>query len=163
MLVLGAHRGDEIDALLLASAQPIEAFDVVAVEQGRSISDVGRSRHPQVRWICGDVAELERWDLGRFDLVLAIGLLQSPAVDRQALLRTIVKGCVAQHGAVVLGLPNSRMVAGDLLWGARTMNVGPVEMGLVVRDAAAIRRTLQRHRFRVFVTGKYDLLLTGVR
>lgn len=163
VLVLGAHRGDELDAIPLATRLPIEAFDVVAVERSRSLVETARVRRPQAHWICGDVADLEAWELGRFDLVIAIGLLQSPNVDRIALLRTIVKSCAAERCAVVLGLPNSRMVAGDLLWGARTRNVGPVEMGLVVRDAAAIRRTLHQHRFRVFVTGKYDLLVTGVR
>ncbi len=163
VLVLGAHRGDELAALAIATGRAVEDFDVVAVERSPTAVAAGRRHWPTARWIEADVAAIESWELGRFELLVAIGLLQSPSVDRHALSRTLLKSCVADRATAVIGLPNSRLIGGGSLWGARTLNVGPVEMGLVVRDAAATRRLLQQQRFRVFVTGKYDLLVTGVR
>lgn len=162
VLVLGAHRGDELEALA-AVVGPIETLDVVAVERDPAWVDLGRGRWPSVRWLEGDATRLAEWKPGRFDLAVGIGLLQSRGVEGNALLRSVVKQHLRPRSGIVVGLPNSRLVAGDWLWGARTRNVGPVEMGLVVRDAMAAKRYLQQQGFRVFLSGKYDLLITGTR
>lgn len=161
VLVLGAGRGDEIAAL--AALVPAEELDVVAVDHDAAALALARERFPGARFVEGDVNELEGLGLGTFDAALAIGLLQSPGVDGPALLRSLVRGRLRPAAGLVLGFPNSRLAGGDLLWGARTLNVGPVELGLVLRDALAAKRYLQQQRFRVFVSGKYDLLVTGVR
>ncbi len=162
VLVLAAHRGDELEALSAAVA-PVDTLEVVAVERDPAWVGRGRARWPSVRWLEGDASRLAAWQPGRFDLALAIGLLQSPGVEGNALLRSVVKQHLRPRSGIVVGLPNSRLVAGDWLWGARTRNVGPVEMSLVVRDAMAAKRYLQQQGFRVFLSGKYDLLITGAR
>lgn len=176
VLVLGVNRGDELAALELASgAPPLRRLELVGVDHSGAALAAARERFPGLP---RDRLQLRELDvnllaappdapaappLGRFDLVVCVALLQSPGVDDRALLRALVQRHLAPSGALVLGLPNSRLADGDLLWGARTRNVGPVELGLLLKDAAFVKRYLQQHRFRVFVSGKYDLLITGVR
>lgn len=162
VLLLGAHRGDELEAVAAAIA-PVEALDVVAVERDEASVRAGRTRWPSVRWHAADVGDAAWAEAGRFDLAIAIGLLQSPSVDAGGLLRRVVKQHLTPAGGVVVGFPNTRLRDGDWLWGRRTRNVGPVELGVVLRDVVAAKRYLQQQGFRVFVSGKYDLLVTGRR
>lgn len=89
--------------------------------------------------------------------------MQSPDLDDRALLRTLVQRSVSPGGALVLALPNSRYRGGELLYGARTKNVRQPELSLLVKDIAFYRKYLQQHRFRVNVTGKYQLFVMAKR
>lgn len=161
VLVLGVNRGDEL--AVLDAVAPLRELEVVGVDHDPGALEEARARWPDARFVTGDANELDRLELGPVDVALAVGLLQSPGVDAAGLLRALARRHLRPAAGLVLGFPNSRLAGGDLLWGARTRNVGPVELGLVLKDALAAKRYLQQQRFRVFVSGKYDLLVTGVR
>lgn len=153
VLDLGCSTG-EYFALLPADAT------LVGVDHNAEALAVARQRWPAAQLIEANVAALP--PLGRFDLVLSIGLLQSGALDDRELVRHVVQELLAPDGAVIFGWPNCRYVAGEVEYGARMKNFTEPELGLVIKDIAFYRKYLQQHHRQVFVTGKNYLLVTGV-
>jgi hypothetical protein len=161
VLVLGCHRGDEIEALGWLEPPP-EGLEVVGVDHAPESLARARSRFPGARFEEHDINDLPA-ELGRFHLALAIDVLQGPAVDDKRVLRQLVQRHLMPAAGLVLGLPNSRFRGGELVWGARTRNYREPDLSLVVRDLAAHRRYLQQHGFVTHVGGRYDLLLSAQR
>lgn len=164
ILSLGVNAGDELALLLELQPTLREQASFVGVDHSATAVARARERFPAARhrFIEADLASLASLELGRFDLVLALDVLQSPGVDSDALLRQLVQAQVAPSGALILGLPNCRYRDGELIHGARTKNLSQPELGLLVRDAAFYRRYLQQHRRKVYVTGTHELLITAV-
>jgi len=161
VLVLGCHRGDEIAAIGMLDDPPA-GLEVVGVDHASGPLTEAAARFAGARFLLCDVAELPD-DLGRFDLVVAIAVLQGPGVDDRALLRRLVQRHLAPQGGLLLGLPNGRFRGSEPVWGARTRNYRAPDLSLVVRDLAAYRRYLHQHGFRTHVGGRYDLLLSAWR
>ena len=162
ILSLGVGRGDELGPF--AALPHFETFRFTGVDHSAGALGTARERFPgpNYRFIQADVNDLSLLE-GRFDLAVAVATLQSPGVDDRALLRDLVQNRQSATGGVILALPNSRYEGGALRYGARLKNLREPDLSLVVKDAAFYRKYLQQHRFRVFVTGRYYLLLTAVR
>ena len=158
ILDLGVNTGDEVGLL--------RAFGftgtITGVDHSASALAVARARFPDVTLLEADLASLSTLGLGQFDLVISIGTLQSPGIDDRDVLRRIVQDHLAPGGAVIIGLPNARYVGGELEHGTRMKNFRQPELGALVKDIAFYRKYLQQHAMQVFVTGKYELLVTGV-
>lgn len=164
VLALGCNTGDELALLAARTPGLLEDGALVGVDHSEGALAVARARFgPRHRFVTADLADLPALGLGRFELVLALGLLQSPGVDDRALLRRVVQDHLAPDGAVILGVPNCRYLDGELVHGARMKNFREPELGLVVKDLAFYRKYLQQHDREVFVTGQHYLLLTAVR
>jgi trans-aconitate methyltransferase len=170
VLSLGVNTGDEL-ALLLDLAPALRDATFVGIDHSASAIAAARERFgatshgTTVGLHVADITapgELAALDLGRFDLVIAIGLLQSGAIDDRALLRTLVQDHLAPHGSLILGIPNCRYVDGEVEYGARMKNFTQPELGLVIKDIAFYRKYLQQHHKKVFVTGKHYLLVTAI-
>jgi 2-polyprenyl-3-methyl-5-hydroxy-6-metoxy-1,4-benzoquinol methylase len=163
VLDLGVNTGDEL-ALLRARVPALRDARLVGIDHSASAIAKARERFAgdNVELHVADVNELGVLELGRFDLVLSIGTLQSPGVDDRELVRRIVQDHLAPDGAVILGFPNSRYVDGEVEHGTRMKNYRQPELGLLVKDVAFYRKYLQQHHRRVFVTGKHYILVTGV-
>ncbi len=164
VLALGCNTGDEL--ALLADVVPglREQGALVGVDHAEGALAIAQGRFPggRHRFVAADLAALGELDLGRFELVLALGTLQSPGVDDRAVLRQVVQAHLAPAGAVILGLPNCRYLDGELQHGARMKNFREPELGLVVKDLAFYRKYLQQHGRQVFVTGQHYLLVTAI-
>ncbi len=161
VLVLGCHRGDEVAALGWLEPAPLD-LEVVGVDHAAAPLAEARRRFPGATFLEADVGALPD-DLGRFDLVVGIAVLQSRGVDDRALVRRLVQHHLTPDGALLLGVPASRFRAFEVVWGARTRNFRAPDLSLVVQDLATYRRYLHQHRFRTHVGGRYDLLLTAWR
>jgi SAM-dependent methyltransferase len=164
VLALGCNTGDEL-ALLLAVVPGLAGRGaLVGVDHSDGALAVARARFPgeRHRFITADLGALATLGLGRFELVVALGTLQSPGVDDRALLRQVVQDHLAPGGAVILGLPNCRYLDGELVHGARMKNFREPELGLLVKDVAFYRKYLQQHGRQVFVTGQHYLLVTAI-
>ena len=164
VLVLGCHRGDEIAALHRLDPAP-RGLEVLGIDRSPVLLAQAAARalgDPPARYLQADVRALPD-DLGAFDLVIAVALLQSPAIDDRALVRRLVQRHLTPAGALLLGWPNSRFRGRDPVWGARTRNFTDSDLSLVVHDLASHRRYLHQHRFRTHVGGRLDLLLTAWR
>lgn len=169
VLDLGVNTGDEL-ALLLELWPALRDATLVGVDHSASAIAAARARFagitgPRIDLHVADLAPpdaLVALGLGRFDLVLSIGTLQSPGIDDRDLLRRIVQDHLTPTGAILLGIPNCRYVDGEVEYGARMKNFSQPELGLLVKDVAFYRKYLQQHHRRVFVTGKHYVLVTAV-
>lgn len=159
ILDLGVNTGDELGLLRDLGI----TADLVGIDHSASALAVARTRFPDATLIEADLATLPAHDLGRFDLVLSLGTLQSSGIDDRELVRRIVQDHLAPTGAVILGFPNARYVDGEVEHGTRMKNYTQPELGLLIKDVAFYRKYLQQHGRRVFVTGKYELLVTAIR
>lgn len=153
VLDLGCNTGDVLACMPAG-------VSLVGVDHSESALAVARARLPHAELIHADVAQLP--DLGRFDLVVSVGLLQSGAIDDRALVRRVVQDHLAPQGAVIFGWPNCRYVDGEVEFGARVKNLREPELGLVIKDIAFYRKYLSQHHRQVFVTGKHYLLVTAI-
>jgi SAM-dependent methyltransferase len=154
VLDLGVNTGDEL-ALITAT-------EIIGVDHSTTALAVARERFPSARFIEGDLNALPALGLGRFDLVISLGTLQSPGIDDREVVRRIVQDHLAPDGAVILGFPNARYIDGELEHGTRMVNYRQPELGALIKDVAFYRKYLQQHGRRVFVTGKYELLITAI-
>jgi len=161
VLSLGVNSGRELD--VLEQVYPGRAFQVLGLDLDASALDLARARHPAYAFRVQDVTAPGLDGLGRFDAVLALSLLQSPGVVQEDLLRTLRTHLLAPAGTLILGFPNARYRGGELSYGARMLNFTRPDLSLLTRDVTAARRHLTRHGFTVYVTGKYEVLVTGVR
>lgn len=164
VLALGVNTGDELELLAAVTPGLAEHGAFAGVDHSEGALAVARARFPapRHRFVAADLADLAGLGLGRFDLVVVLGTLQSPGVDDRALLRRVVQDHLAPGGAVVLGLPNCRYLDGELQHGARMKNFREPELGLLVKDAAFYRKYLQQHDREVFVTGQHYVLITAI-
>ncbi len=166
ILSVGVGSGRELEALALA--YPEQAFEVVGLDLDPSAVALARERYVQAGGPSGwrfEVADLNALpqSLGQFDTVLALSVLQSRHVTLDTALRGLIKWHLKPTGALVVGLPNCRYTAGEVRYGARMLNFRDPDLSLLLADAALIRRHLQKHSFKVWVTGKYEVLITGLR
>ncbi|HSD88983.1 MAG TPA: class I SAM-dependent methyltransferase [Kofleriaceae bacterium] len=163
VLDLGVNTGDELELLM----QRVPALrDAAIVGVDHSASAIARAKErfagQNVTLHEADINALASLGLGRFDLVLSIGTLQSPGIDDRDVLRRIVQDHLAPTGAVILGMPNCRYIDGEIEYGTRMKNFLQPELGLLVKDVAFYRKYLQQHHKQVFVTGKNYMLVTAV-
>jgi len=108
-----------------------------------------------------DINHLEALELGRFDLIVSIGTLQSPGVDFKPLFMALVQEYLAPGGAVILGFPNCRWMGGEMLYGAKAPNYAFSEQSLLYKDVYFCKKYLQQKKFRVTLSGKPYLFLAA--
>ncbi|HEX5063297.1 MAG TPA: class I SAM-dependent methyltransferase [Kofleriaceae bacterium] len=164
VLDLGVNTGDEL-ALLMTLSPALRTATLVGIDHSASAIARARERFagaPNVQLHEADLSTLGALDLGRFDLVLSIGTLQSPGIDDREVVRQIVQNHLAPTGAVIIGVPNCRYLDGEVEYGTRMKNFTQPELGLLVKDVAFYRKYLQQHHRQVYVTGKHYILVTGV-
>ena len=155
VLDLGVNTGDEL--ALIRARVPGATF--VGVDRDASALAVARARYPEATFVEADLAN--PLPVGRFDLVVSIGTLQSANLDDRELLRRIVQDHLEPRGAVIFGVPNCRYLDGEQRFGARMKNFAQPELGLLVKDVAFYRKYLQQHHRQVWITGKHYILVTG--
>ncbi|WP_309571300.1 class I SAM-dependent methyltransferase [Deinococcus sp.] len=160
VLILGVNRGRELDALPLAF--PGREFELHGVDVDASALDVARSRHPQGIFHDLDVTTLPWPELTRFDLVIALSLLHSPGIRQDVLLAALRKHHLKPTGGLILGYPNARYRDGTLSPGARLRNFERPDFSLLMADVTDARRSLHKHGFKVFVTGRHEILVTAI-
>lgn len=155
VLSLGVNTGDEL--ALVRMRHPVAML--VGVDRDASALAVARTRFPEATFVEADLAH--PMSVGKFDLVMSIGTLQSPNLDDRELLRRIVQDHLEPRGGVIFGVPNCRYLDGEQRFGARMKNFAQPELGLLVKDVAFYRKYLQQHHRQVWVTGKHYVLVTG--
>lgn len=159
VLDLGVNTGDEV---ALMRELGLRDARIVGIDHSASAIAEARVRFPDVELHVADLGALESLGLGRFDLVISIGTLQSPGVDDREVVRRVVQHHLAPAGCVILGFPNCRYIDGELEHGTRMKNFRQPELGLLIKDATYYRKYLHQHGKQVFVTGHHYLLVTGV-
>ena len=166
VLNLGVNRGDEFSLFdRLFGKERCAEFSFVGLDHCASAIAYARERFskPNYRFIEADLRHFAALDLGQFDLIISIGTLQSPSVRGRELLKYLVKNTLHDDGHMILGFPNCRYIDHEIRYGAKMKNYRRPELSLVVKEVMMHKRYLQQQRFRVILTGKHTLFLTGLR
>ncbi len=163
ILDLGLNRGDELEPILELAGENAQSLEITGVDLACDALAEAQKRWPALRTHCHDLNRLDELKLGRFDLILSIGTLQSPGIEMKPLIMELVQNHLAPEGVILLGWPNARWIDGELLYGARPKNYSFPELSLVIKDLFWIKKYLQQHRFRVVVTGREYLFLEATK
>lgn len=166
ILNLGVNTGDEFD--LIRRILPDETYrniELVGIDHSESAIAIARERFDEgnATFAVHDINDLASLNLGRFDLIISIGTLQSPGIDFKSLFMKLVQEYLTADGAMILGFPNCRWMGGEMIYGAKAPNYPYSEMSLLIKDVYYCKKYLQQKKFRVTVTGKDYLFLTGTR
>jgi SAM-dependent methyltransferase len=166
ILNLGINTGDEFD--LIQQILPCEEYlnlELVGIDFSQSAINVARERFNEgnTTFYVHDINDLASLDLGRFDLIITIGTLQSSTLDFKSLFASLVQEYLNKEGAMILGFPNCRWMGGEMIYGAKAPNYPYSEMSILVKDIYYCKKYLQQKKFRVTVTGKDYLFLTATK
>jgi 2-polyprenyl-3-methyl-5-hydroxy-6-metoxy-1,4-benzoquinol methylase len=166
ILNLGINTGDEFD--LIRQILPIEEYaklELVGIDHSQTAIDVARERFNEenATFYVHDINNLESLDLGKFDLIITIGTLQSSGIDLKPFFMKLVQEYLNPEGAMILGFPNCRWMGGEMIYGAKAPNYPYSEMSIVIKDMYYCKKYMQQKKFRVTITGKDYLFLTATK
>lgn len=166
ILNLGINTGDEFN--LIRHILPHEEYmniEFVGIDFSSSAIDVARERFSEGNAIfhVHDINDLGSLDLGRFDLIITIGTLQSTTIEFKSLFASLVQEYLNKDGAMILGFPNCRWMGGEMIYGAKAPNYPYSEMSILIKDIYYCKKYLQQKKFRVTITGKNYLFLTATK
>lgn len=164
ILNLGINTGDEFDLIRrLLPAEKYRALELVGIDHSETAIHAARERFAEgnAAFHVHDINDLASLGLGKFDLIVSIGTLQSPGIDFKVLFGNLVQEFLKPEGAMILGFPNCRWMGGEMIYGAKAPNYPYSELSLLVKDAHYCKKYLQQKKFRVTLTGRDYLFLTA--
>ncbi len=163
ILNLGVNSGDEFE-LIKQQASNFENLELVGIDYCTSAIQQATEKFANFKNITfhtHDINDLTSLNLGRFDLIISIGTLQSSSLEFNPLFMSIVQNQLNKNGAMILGFPNCRWIDGEMIYGARVKHYSFAEMSLLFKDALFCKKYLQQKKFRVTLTGREYIFLTA--
>ncbi len=164
VLNLGINRGDEFKIIEdMLGVDELKKKEFVGIDYCSSAIEFAKKDFPDssADFICHDINRLDELSLGRFDLIISIGTLQSTNINFNEVFMSIYQNHLEKGGAIILGFPNCRWIDGEMIYGAKAPNYTFSEMSLLLKDIHFCKKYLQQKRYRVVVTGKDYLFLTA--
>ena len=165
VLNLGVNRGDEFVLIQeLLDQETFEKIEFVGIDHSASAIEEAQNRFttPNMQFYSHDINALDELNLGKFDLIISIGTLQSPGINYKPFLMELVKNYLSDDGAIILGFPNSRWIDGEMVYGAKMRNYRESDLSLLLSDIDYAKRYLQQKKFTVRISGKEYIFLTAV-
>ena len=140
-------------------------MEFVGIDHSKSAIDYAKGVFPEenVTFHAEDINVLDTLELGRFDLLISIGTLQSPSINFKPFFMSLVQNYLEKDSAIILGFPNSRWVGGEIIYGAKAPNYVMSEQSLLYNDVIFCKKYLQQKKFRVTITGKQYVFLTATK
>ena len=166
ILDLGVNSGDELQLIKnLLTEEEYAKIEFVGIDYSSSAIAEAQKRFPEdnVRFIEHDINKLDELDLGKFDLIISIGTFQSPGIEFKPFFMSLVQNYLNEDGAIILGFPNCRWMGGEMIYGAKVPHYNFSEMGLMYSDVIYCKKYLQQKKFRVTLTGRDYVFLTGTK
>ncbi|WP_373071655.1 methyltransferase domain-containing protein [Sulfurimonas sp.] len=165
VLNIGVNKADEFLAIKeYLSAEEFEKKNFLGIDYSNSAIEYAKKQFmdfKNVKFLCADINKLEDISLGKFDLMISIGTLQSSNINFNAKFMELYQNHLEQDGAIILGFPNCRWIDGEMIYGAKAPNYSFNEMGLVLKDIHFCKKYLQQKGYRVVITGKDYLFLSA--
>ena len=165
VLNLGINRGDEFGVIKeMLECDAFNNIEFVGIDYSASAIEYAKeafSSDKNVEFFCHDINKLEELKLGKFDLIISIGTLQSSNIEFNATFMSLYQNYLADGGAIVLGFPNCRWIDGEMIYGAKAPNYPFSELSLVLKDIHFCKKYLQQKKYRAVITGKDYLFLSG--
>ncbi len=164
ILNIGINRGDEFALIKeMLSKEEFENLKLVGIDHSITAINEARNRFPTHNFYASDINDIDELNLGKFDLIISIGTLQSPSINYKLFLMNLVQNYLGINGAIILGFPNSRWIGGELIYGAMAPNYNYSEMSLLYNDVIFAKKYLQQKKFRVTITGREYIFLTATK
>jgi len=164
ILSLGVNQGEELALIQrFCDERGESAVELVGIDHSASAIQAARSQNDgaSFRFHVADIQELDDLDLGRFDLVVSINTLHSPALDGHEVFQRVVQQYLTPNGGVMVGVPNSRHIDHQLMYGARMKNFSTPDLSVLWKEVGFYRRYLHQHGFQVRLLGKHTVLVAG--
>lgn len=165
VLNLGVNRGDEFDVIKkMLTPEEFCVTKFVGIDYSASAIEYAKkefSQYENIEFICHDINALDELELGRFDLIISIGTLQSSNISFNATFMSIYQNFLSDGGAMILGFPNCRWIDGEMIYGAKAPNYTFSELSLVLKDIHFCKKYLQQKKYKAVVTGKDYLFLSA--
>ena len=162
ILNLGINSGDEFDTIRHLSPT-LQDREFVGIDFCSSAIAYAKERFPEPNYTfyTHDINHLDSLDLGKFDLIITIGTLQSTTLDFKPLFHSLIQNYLEKNGAIIIGFPNCRWIDGEMIYGAKSQNYNFSEHTLLYKDIYYCKKYLQQKRFRVSISGKNYQFLTA--
>jgi len=166
ILNLGINRGDEFEVIKnRLDTNKYQNMELVGIDHSKTAIEYADTLFSEknVQFFTEDINHLDTLNLGRFDLLISIGTLQSPNINFKPFFMSLVQNYLEKNGAIILGFPNSRWIGGEMIYGAKAPNYAMSEMSLLYNDVIFCKKYLQQHKYRVTLTGKQYVFLTATK
>ena len=166
ILNLGINRGDEFEVIKnRLDTNKYQNIEFVGIDHSKTAIEYANTLFPEdnVQFFTEDINHLDSLSLGKFDLLISIGTLQSPSINFKPFFMSLVQNYLEKNAAIILGFPNSRWVGGEMIYGAKAPNYAMSEMSLLYNDVIFCKKYLQQHKYRVTLTGKQYVFLTATK
>ncbi|MBT8349144.1 MAG: class I SAM-dependent methyltransferase [Sulfurovum sp.] len=166
VLNLGINTGDEFSVIKKSlDSNTYENMKLVGIDHSQTAIAYAKSCFPEqnVTFHAHDINDLESLNLGKFDLLVSIGTLQSPTINFKPFFMSLVQNYLEKDASIILGFPNSRWIGGEMIYGAKAPNYVMSEMSLLFNDVIFCKKYLQQHKYRVTLTGKQYIFLTATK
>jgi len=166
ILNLGINRGDEFGVIKnRLDTNKYQNMKFIGIDHSKTAIEYAKALFPEknIQFFTEDINDVDTLNLGKFDLLISIGTLQSPSINFKPFFMSLVQNFLEKNGAIILGFPNSRWVGGEMIYGAKAPNYAMSEMSLLYNDVIFCKKYLQQHKYRVSLTGKQYLFLTATK
>jgi len=162
ILSLGINKGDEFEVIKnMLSEEEFYAKEFVGIDYSSTIIKYAQNKFPTTKMINADINNLDKINLGKFDMIISIGTLQSSNINFNPTFMSLYQNYLTDEGSVILGFPNCRWIDGEMIYGAEVPNYNFPEMGKVLKDIHFCKKYLQQKGYRVVITGKDYLFLSA--
>ena len=164
ILNLGINRADEFQVIKDSLDPDTYAnMELVGIDHSKTAIEYASSLFPEdnVHFYAEDINHLEHLTLGKFNLLISIGTLQSPSINFKPFFMSLVQNYLEKNAAIILGFPNSRWIGGEVVYGAKAPNYIMSEQSLLYNDVIFCKKYLQQKKYRVTITGKQYVFLTA--
>lgn len=161
ILNLGINSGDEFVAI--KDLVFCEDKKFVGIDFSKSALEKAREKlkNENFNFICEDINNIDNLSLGKFDLIISIGTLQSTTLNFKTFFMSLVQNYLEDRGAIILGFPNCRWIDGTMIYGSQPPNYNYSEMSILYNDVMFCKKYLQQKKYRVTITGKDYIFLTA--
>ncbi len=163
VLNLGVNSGEEFE-IIKEYSKDFANLELVGVDYCSSAIQKAQEKFKEdsnTLFLEGDINNLEELNLGKFDVIITIGTLQSSNIDFNKTFMNIVQNYLEKDGAMILGFPNCRWIDGEMIYGAMVKNYNYSELSNLYKDVNFCKKYLQQKKFRVTITGKDYIFLTA--
>jgi len=166
ILNLGINRADEFVIIKDMLQEDFNSKEFVGIDFSNSAIQQAKERfanYNNVKFYTHDINELKTLGLGRFDMLISIGTLQSTTLNLKPLFMSLVQEHLTQDASIILGFPNSRWIGKELVYGAKVPNYKDSELGVMLSDVMFCKKYLQQKKYRVRVFGKDYIFLSATK
>jgi len=166
ILNLGVNRGDEFEVIKnRLNTNKYQNMELIGIDHSKTAIEYAQTQFKEnnVKFYIEDITNMDTLNLGKFDLLISIGTLQSPSINFKPFFMSLVQNYLEKNAAIILGFPNSRWIGGEMVYGAKAPNYVMSEMSLLFNDVIFCKKYLQQKKYRVTLTGKQYIFLTATK